>query len=400
MAAPPHAARDPQGYAVQGVPVAGGTTIPQAPTLGPGTYTDELKTGAADESDYDGGSTLYYGVRLGDGDRLHFVATAPVLADSTDAAQGLDVTLVTTSGDPCSLRDSGSNSQDVAALVVGVHSEPFETGGEACAAPGAYIVSVHRSGPRAGTETLSVELVVRVEPPSSGSELPAYPEAQPEVAPRVGGAATATVGGRGFGSAPLLAPGSYTDTIVAGETRFYAFAVDWGQTPAFLVQLEQELPSGQYLRAVLRNPLREEVPVLGRSLGSDVLSGSGAAPVRRTNRVDGDYQTGTLYVDGVHYLVLSVDAEAGDTGEEHPLSLQVDAVGAPEDPPAYGLREPALASSAETGTGDVAMSPEPDSAFARWVWPGAAALLVVLALGLLLTARRRDPALGSASGRP
>ena len=53
--------------------------------------------------------------------------------------------------------------------------------------------------------------------------------ALPAPAPAQGGAATPVVGGGSFNTAPLLAPGTYSDTVAAGETVYWKVRIAKGQ---------------------------------------------------------------------------------------------------------------------------------------------------------------------------
>lgn len=73
-------------------------------------------------------------------------------------------------------------------------------------------------------------------------------------------AATPVVGGGSFVAAPLLEPGEYRDTILAGENLFYAIDVEAGQSIRVQAELAEDPPENSGLSTfspVFYTPLRE-----------------------------------------------------------------------------------------------------------------------------------------------
>lgn len=75
----------------------------------------------------------------------------------------------------------------------------------------------------------AVEILVMEEPPVAGLDtLPPAGDARPQQVAPAPAAPKPVVGGPTFSSAPRIAPGSWKETFVSGETLFYRIPVGWG----------------------------------------------------------------------------------------------------------------------------------------------------------------------------
>jgi Ca-activated chloride channel family protein len=290
----------------------------------------------------------------------------------------------------------------------------------ACAAGRPVYLRVERLGEyRTGT-ALPVEIEYRAEPPVAGPE-PAESGSVPgELDPPADRTPSPVSGGSDFGSAPRISPGStISDTLVAGETRFYAVPLGWGQRLRYRLT-----PTGvgtpvaadsETARVLLRNPLR--APVAGSSGSSSgsfrmsgdgdgglrAITGSSATAVRYGNRNADDEKVRGYAFAGTYYLQLSLSPSEDSAELTVPFTLTVDAV---DDPAGAGAAPEYLpgVSSGETRTSpaptgssgqrSAAAAANPAGAGAPgtpgWVWGlggGAAALLLAALLALL---RRRS----------
>ncbi len=92
------------------------------------------------------------------------------------------------------------------------------------------------------------------------------PPAEPEPkapAPIPSATGTPVEAGTGFNDAPLVAPGTFADTVVAGETRYVKVHLDWGQRLAVRVDTPKlpgvAIGAGVYGSVAVANPLRSAV---------------------------------------------------------------------------------------------------------------------------------------------
>ena len=369
-AAPANAQPTAPGYQVTGQPVDLGATIPTAPAIGPGRYTSTLPGSTAQGAP---GATAYLRVDLADGERLHVAATTGVPADPDRGQSGLDLQLLTPSGDRCQGGASATADSDATAVTVTVAPDAASAAKQGCGAAGEVVVSVQRTGSRGTSTDLPLELLVRVQPPTVDQGLAAANAGDP-VGPVVGGTVADVTGGAGFGAAPVLAPGVYADQLVVGQTRYYALAVDWGQRPAYLVQAGRALTGSQRLTVELRNPVLQAVPVQGSDRGTGALTGSGAVAVAPGNQAQGDSRISPLYTAGTYFLVVTLHGD--ESTAPVPLGVQVDAVGTAVAAPAVRVSGPPLAHAV------------PAAGRPGWTWP-VVGVLAVAGLGLVVLSRRR-----------
>src|SRR5690606_16625833 len=103
---------------------------------------------------------------------------------------------------------------------------------QACAEADQVLVGVAGKGVTGGRGGWSVELVITEEPPVESTA--GLPKAEKSLASdhestwKGSRKPAEVVGGTGFGDAPELKPGEYTDTIVPGERLLYNVAADVG----------------------------------------------------------------------------------------------------------------------------------------------------------------------------
>jgi Ca-activated chloride channel family protein len=201
---------------------------------------------------------------------------------------------------------------------------------------------------------------------------------------------TPVVGGGSFNAAPILAPGTYSDTVLPAEYIYYAIRVGAGQRVQ--VSGATDIGATELLHLgiaevwlTLHSPTRMDVP----SAEVDISKPGGASFTGPPAQVSGDSETdGPWAGPGVYFL--SVQAlyrgSAPDPPRaEIPFHFTVSLQGAVQPTPTptpvrtptpKPTPTPAAASGGGTSTGAVA-------------GVGVAGLLIGLVVGLALRARRR-----------
>jgi Ca-activated chloride channel homolog len=389
-------------YGAVGRPIRGGDTVATAPEIKPGQYLDTYARGGRSAGDE--GTEKFYAVRLAPGDTPHFSATlapVPIRSETTDALV-IRLAVVDAEGDSCGPTNGGGVDIAVFGKVVAqtavldpppVGDKPWN---ESCSGgDGPVYLRVTRAGDAFRTEQLPVELAFRLEPAVVDPGPPAATErSAPLPAPAVG-AARPVEGGTSFNDAPVLTPGSFTDSITTGETRYFRVPLGWGQRLAYRVSVPaQGLPiqtAALYVR--LASPLRADAGQQSGNLGTLLLggkddqevSGSTAAPVRYANRDAKRLELRPYQVDGYYYVVLDLSYRLGRREPvSFPFTLTVATSGGEQgptyqtDPAAYG----GTASPSPSASPAAASSPAPESGTPGWV-PAALAVVAVVVAALV-----------------
>ena len=393
-------------YEAVGRPIRGGDSPATASEIRPGQYLDTYARGG--RSAGTDGTEKFYAVRLGPGDTPHFSATlapVPIRSETTDALV-IRLAVVDADGDSCG-PTSGSGvdiavfgkvtAQTAVLDPTPVGEKPWQ---ESCSAGAPVFLQVTRSGDAFETEQLPVELAFRLEPAVADLGPPAATARAAALPAPAAGPARPVEGGPSFNDAPVLAPGSYTDAITTGETRYFRVPLGWGQRLAYRLSVPaQGLPiqtAALYVR--LASPLRADAGQQSGNLGSVLLggsddqevSGSSAVPVRYANRSADTGELRAYQVDGYYYVVLDLSYRLGRKEPvSFPFTLTVAASGGEEgptyerDPAAYGSPSPS-----PTPVASVAAGPDDGPG---WVLPaaGGAAVLVAAAVAVPFLRRRR-----------
>jgi Ca-activated chloride channel family protein len=354
-------------YSAVGRPIVGGDSTGNAPELGPGQYLDTFARGG--DSITSDGTIKYYAVRLRAGDTIHISATLIPPSEHTPSGPFTVLTvaadLVDTDDQPCGRYSEQSFDIGVFGKVTpqtAVLNEP-PVGGkgwndERCPAGSLAYVKITRRGQGWADRALPMEIALRLEPPVGAEGEPAVTAraaalpAPRETAPR------AVPAGYSFNDAPELAPGTYSGSLVAGETLFSKVPVQWGQRLAYRVTLAA-IPGQDYQGAAfyvnLASPLREnleqsrggvEFGFAGRR--GYTLHGSALVPVRYANRSVPTAAIARYSVSGDHYLVLDATYPLGGKPPfTIPFRLTVAVEGTAETGPQY-LSDPAGTTPATT----------------------------------------------------
>ncbi len=383
-----------RGYDVFGTPVRGAesSTAADLPLLAPGQYVDTLpakeKQGATTER--------YYRIAPEPGWTPHVTVTGVVAPDakrsSVAATVSLEVEALGPDGKSCA---SGYGSKqgidDVTEAVVAAISSGCE---------GESILRVTRKDRLYHDSEMTVEIVVRFEPPSDISHVP-EPEERglPEV-PEVGDDPTRVFGGTSFNSAIELQPGvDYADALLRGEQLYYKVPVTWGQQIAYRFRQDGPLvtePSRHTdanLEVRLYDPMRIQlvkeavgwrVPKYGEDNAE--LVGGTEEVVRATSR--------QVNLDGYYYLVVGLWTWAGDATQD--VAFTVVTPGEVEEGPIY-LTDTAP-TSAPSPSPELSPSMEPttrpapptdDGTGSLWPTVGIAAAAAAAGGGAVLLLRRR-----------
>ena len=396
-------------YAAVGTPVRGGVTPADAPAIGPGQYLDTYERGSPRASE--DGTVKYYAVELRPEDTPWFSATLAPPAVRVEFLDALSVRvgLVDAAGQDCTSFSATSFELGVFGKVV-AQTAVLDSGAvgdrrwsEPCKAGGKLYLKVTRVGDAFADQALPLELAFRLEPGVSDPGPAAADDLEPQLPAPAAGTPAEIEGGTSFNDAPRLEPGTYTETVGTGETRYYRVRLGWGQRLSYRVGIPSQpgldLQSGS-LDAAIASPLRERAEQSG---GSDSgilvggpndqeLSGSTVVPVRYANRDSRRVQANAYALDGDYYLVLDFSYPIGDeTPFAVPLTITVATEGPVEPGPTYTSDPatysgpPSTAAAAGAGSGGQA---GPGSGSTGLVLVLGAAVLAVVA-GLALWWRRR-----------
>jgi Ca-activated chloride channel family protein len=277
-----------------------------------------------------------------------------------------------------------------------------------CGAP-PYTVQVTRMSGR-GVQPLEV-LLIEERPAKNVDALPAgADEGAYDARPTVSGRPVPAVGAPSFTGAPVLEAGRYSDSILVGETLFYAADVDWGQqltcdvrfgrSPAVAQALGTSAPTAEVR---VYGPTREKLSDLSLSAGAKdfyearrpVDTHVAAPPVRYRNRTAGSHASAAS-IPGTYYcgVLMNGSPEFAKAGEV-PITVTIDVLGAAgEGAPEYvevAEEEPSAEPSAgvDDGADDEAAAAGDDGetedrdGSGVWIW----LLLVVGSLAVVTAIR-------------
>lgn len=420
-------------FRASGIPIEGAPEVSDAaPVMTPGSYLDRTLTRGTYSADggTKRGTVRYYRVPFAS--PMTPWASATLVGDVRSEERhnmGLRLTLVSESDDAClptveRTRSSGdSDPMPLLTVAVGGTDAGAVAPGDdewatACAPGEPVYLRVERLGEYRSGTALPVEIEFRAEPPVAAPQAADPGSVGGELDPPQDRAPTPAAGGSDFATAPRIPPGStVSDTLVAGETRFYAVTVDWGQRLRYrLTPTGLGTPVGadtETARVLLRNPLR--TPVAGSPdsvsgsfrLSKDgdgnarAITGSSATAVRYGNRNSDDEKVRGYAFAGTYYLQLSLSPSKDSNELTVPFTLTVDAV---DDPAGAGGFDPKYLPGDASGVSR--NSPTPASAAGQdavsggagrsgvpgWVWGlgGAAAALLLASLFTLLRRRSVD----------
>ena len=339
--------------------------------------------------------------------------------------------LATPDGVACDSRAVVVNTFRATTVVSGaVRVSPLQRGqspGGACQTAPSLVLSLARSAPPGERQAVPVEILVSEEPPVSN--LDALPPPLPSYdgsGRAVGGTkpVRATLGGSSFSNAPLITPGSWSDSLAVGETVFYKVHLEPGQrlrstavTPASAKRWQAGSDDGGVLTYVsLYSPARvrlvEQYKVLGVQRRIQVSAASPEVRVRNAEQPrpafennGRDWSTASTAGDYLVGLQLAPSLQTL-TGRVMPVQLNVAVDGRPAGLPehASASASPTPAESASPTSGPTpAASPADGSTTGgrggRGLVLGLAAAALLLALGVAVAVARRSRGRSPGSSR-
>lgn len=351
-----------QGYETAGDSVEGGPETDQGTALLPGQYVDtfersgERQQRTSWETSGADGHLKYYSVPVPEGHVLNVAATlVSPRPDSDDAVlETIAITPPFRDGGPttCYAAEPETASSDSALHPTASFRFQDEERPDACLADDRTLTfGVARTSDEPGTEPRDVELRVALEPipeDSSGAgEIESSLDAE-HPAP-AGTDPTSVAGGGSFNDAPAVESGqTLSDTVVAGENRFYRVPAGYGQNLVLKSRFTQNPEHAEQVTVTAFNPVREQLSFSSASDGDSVQRDHLAVDASQDGEnlgflpdsIDNAYRWNQSHeyvqaasLSGDHYVVVSreFDPEAGDT--ELPFELTVDPAGEAQDGP-------------------------------------------------------------------
>lgn len=388
--------RAARGYEPAGLPVEGGTSVGSAVEIEDGQWLDTIG---------DSGVENYALPNPGKG-TIH-VSAATLPTQGFSGVSEVEVTIVGADGQACGrgARETTQGASTGGAPIVAAYSLSAADREDCSAGP--YVAQVGSNND--GVQGL--EILLRTEPgvedvdtlPAAFGQDSGFSEAIEGDAP--GGSPAPVVGGPNFSSAPPTAPGTYEDTVLAGETLYYRVPdVGWGQSAVCDATLgTSSQASDAFGRGVGVNT---QVRVYGplKTVSDDITSRSArtqwrgdetvalhaaSPPVTYRNRESTNDAVRATQVDGDFYCsvtVLPMSAASSEEIGEIPVALTTSVVGEVRGAPEY-LEDPKEASGEKASDGGLA-----------W-WAVALGAVVLVLLAALLVARRRGFRGGAGSPR-
>ena len=358
-----------QGYDVAGKPVTGADskTAADMPVLSPGQWVDVFPA----EPDAETTTSRYYRIEPPEGWTPHVTVTgilgvgAP--RDKAGISTFVHVEAITPDGDRCeSDYDNTMWLTQVTEPLIASITPDCEND---------TIIKITREDEMRYGSTMSMEILVRFEPPSDISGIPEPEEPGIPEAPAIEGDAVPVTGGYSFNSATeITADQTYTSTVVMGERRYFKVPLTWGQQLAYRFQQGEvrgqkgHLSTNFYVN--LHDPLRRE---LDREYESWYGSSSTTESADLRGGTD-EVLRATAYevnLDGFYYLAVSLHQGTQSATVSQDFSFRVATPGEVEAGPIYltdGTPLPSdsatTASLDESATPTVSEEPtEPTSSF-------------------------------------
>lgn len=343
--------------------------------LGEGLYQTEVTTHAGSASD---AKEQFFRVAVPEGMHARVAVTPlPVINEnSARGGQGVGARLdgVNESDSDCTGRDRSTYGSTQAGGFTSAESASLYIDGDkvdGCAMDEWSVQAQFSSldlGGNTRPESIPVEVSVQFEPAlsdeevaalpagSSGNEqeLPDLPFAEPRPAS----------GGNSFGNAAPITEGTYSDSMVPGETRYYSFPVEWGQRPQVTFKaLPSVRDTNENMGIGIFGPMRNDVadetlPFYDEEKTENVVVDRS---IDYSNRYENEYGKDRALA-GTHYVAISMNVKSQDPGGvEQPFEFAVAAHGEPGEGPDWRPveepgPEPSDAPPSSSGTG------QPDSA--------------------------------------
>ncbi len=322
-------------------------------------------------------------------------------------------TRVEYTNDSCS--DEGGGSSSTTSWPDPPEGESVTIDPEEGCDPTKYRVKINGAGTQFDSE-LPVEIVIGFEPQVDGSEAgPKNDREVPEGEDRdkvkvPSSEPKPTPGGTSYNKATEITPGTVSDTLVPGETKFYRMNVDWGQRPLAEVEFDKKQTdsyrSGQVFVASPRRThtsysnaesLDDDIPVTARAVSTPY--------VFYRNR-EGSTSQDEATDAGQWYVMVTLDGgdENGKQDKDIEFRLSTALDGDKVDGPEWRQTlEPGLAPSAEPssdndgGAGNSNANPDvraenidnaPQNNTILLIGLGLLAIVLIIVVAVLVAARR------------
>lgn len=387
--------RAARGYEAAGLPVEGGTSPEDAAEIEDGQWLDTIG---------DSGVENYALPDPGKGTIHVSAATLPTKGFS--GVSQVDLKIVGADGQACGrgVREASQGAGNGGAPIVAAYS--LSAADREDCSEGPYVAQVGSNN----DEVQGLEILLRTEPgvedpdalPAAFGKASGFSDAIEGDAPS--GSPVSVIGGPNFSSAPPTAPGTYEDSVLAGETLFYRVPdVGWGQsavcdaTLGTSSQAADAFGRGVGVNTQVRvyGPLKTVADDFSSQTGRKQWRGDEAValhaaspPVVYRNRESTSEAPKATQVDGDFYCsitVLPMSAASTEEIGEIAVTLTTSVVGEESGEPTY-LEDPK-----ETAN-DKAAEESSDGGPAWWIIAAGVAALVVVALALLAALRRRSGA--------
>jgi Ca-activated chloride channel family protein len=395
--------RAARGYEAAGLPVEGGTSADQATEIEDGQWLDTI--GDSGEEHY----------RLPDpGEGTIHLSAATLPTQGFTGVSNVDVQILDAAGSPCGsgVREASQGASNGNAPIVAAYS--LSAADREDCGEGPYVGRVASNN----TEVQGLEVLLRTEPGVEDVDaLPAADDRASGFSDEVegepaSGQPVSVIGGPNFSSAPPTVPGTYSDTVLPGETLFYRVPdVGWGQSAVCDAtfgtsdQAADAFGAGVGLNAqvrvygALKTPIDDPSSSTKRQQwrGDREVSVHAASPaVTYRNREATNEVPQAVQVDGDFYCSVTVLGSAAATTDEVgeiPVTLTTSVVGDETGEPTY-VEEP------QETANDKAADEADGGGPAWWLVAGGVVLLVAVAAALLAALRRRGAGTDDGAGAP
>lgn len=390
----------------------------EAKYLGEGMYQTAVTTHAGSATDAD---ELFFRVAVPDGMHARVAVTPlPVINENgARGGQGVGARLdgVNESDSDCTGRDRSTYGSTRAGAFTSAESASLYIDGDevdGCAMDEWAVQTQFSSQDLGGDsrpENIPVEVSVQFEPALTDDEVAALPAGssgnEQELPDLPFSEPRPVSGGNSFGNATPITEGTYSDSMVPGETRYYSFPVEWGQRPQVTFKA---LPSvrdtnenmGIGIFGPMRNDVADEtVPFYDDEKTENVVVDRGIDYNNRFENEDGKDRA----LAGTHYVAVSMNVKSQEPGGiEQPFEFAVAATGEPSEGPDWRpVEEPgpepsdtppsssgaeqsesAAGADSENDGDDVATSAaEGDDGTNMWLIVGGGIIAVLAALAVL-----------------
>lgn len=197
-------------------------------------------------------------------------------------------------------------------------------------------------------ENIPVEVSVQFEPALTDEEVAALPAGSSGSAPELSDLPLAeprpVSGGNSFGNATAITEGTYSDSMVPGETRYYSFPVEWGQRPQVTFKAPPSVrDTNENMGIGIFGPMRNGVADETLHFYDEEKTKNVAVDrsIEYSNRFENEGGKDRALA-GTHYVALSMRVDSQDPGGvEQPFEFAVAAPGEPSEGPDWEpLNEP------------------------------------------------------------